>query len=417
MDKKGEKPSFLSRRVVKTQLRNEWENVKLEEKMRQINRERFHKSYMFIKRTQEFNKVLTQIQSVKTRISVSPERRRFLKKHGYSIGVRDFEMDHLLNLLFEDDFLLADGTDDKDYNNPPKPPLIRLNDIMKAEEIELKRKLAAAEAEHDARLMDKRNGVSPKIAAPSIKPGAKVRSSKVVTQFRAIEPPKKGRELWKVRMDKEREAKEGLLTKDEEKELAEKVDQYRRRIVSRLDQRRRPATAHPLFPTSSSSNTTAILSLDTAEVTVSKPAAAAARRAKSAQHQHNINHSNSNDNVSMNNNKNDNNTDELGCNGLSSSIATEQLPILTITSACSEGGNPSTTKNNNEKSKQRPLSTATISNRRSNNKPKETYRRDIQSAGYNSSSAKSRMRKPVNDYSEMRLHFQGKTASLFVSKF
>ena len=327
MTDKNEKPSFLSRRVVKTQLRNEWENVKLDEKLRQLTKDRFNKNYAFIKRTQELNQILIQTKKVKTRIPVSPERRLFIKKHGFSINVRDFEMTHFMDQIFNT------NTEENTFQQL-RHPLIRLTDIVKENEI----KKQAEIMENDLKVENIDEAPPPPTMAV-LKP---MDREKKIMKLRIIEPPKKGRKLSKVRLDKENEVKEGLLSKSQEKELLQQVEIYRRRIISNLEQNsRRPATARTISLLSKRKEKNEGITDNTSNI------------------------------KSVPNLK-----------GLE-----KQLPILTV----------SKTKS------QRPHSV--LGSERS----KGTFRREIKSA-------KTHKRHNF-DYSEMRLHFQGKTASLFVSKF
>ena len=345
MNVKGEKPSFLSKRVVRTQLHNEWENIKLEEQLRHLTRERFNKSYTFIKRTQELNNKLVQIQKVKTKISVSPERRLFIKQHGFAIDVRNFEMDHFMNLLFD--------SSPQEDGSQPKPPLIRLNDIAKANEIERRRKLI----ENDIKVENIEDVAPPKIAA--FKPTGR---NNPPTKLRTIEPPKKGRDIRKVRMEKEREAIEGLFSKDQEQEFLEQVDIYRRRIVSKLNQNRRPATARPILLPSKKGKLVHDTSKNALKI---KPP-----------------HFSPHGNHYKHDKQQDLNSDE----------GTKQLPMLS-----------NMNKGVGELKSQRSLSV------NSSQRSTDTSRREIQSAKCHNRQNK--------DYSEMRLNFQGKTVSLFVSKF
>lgn len=328
MNDKNEKPSFLSKRVVKTQLRNEWENVKLDEQLRQLTKERFNKSYAFIKGTQELNRILVQTQKVKTRMAVSPERRLFFKKHGFSIDVREFEMEHFMNRLFK--------TEDDDAQ--PRHPLIRLSDIAKANEMEKQAKVI----ENDLKI-ENIEDVPPSTTVAVLKPI----NREGVMKLRIIEPPKKGRELSKVRLDKEQKFKEGLLSKSQEKELLQEVENYRRRIVSKLNQNnRRPATAQTIRLLSKTREKSSGIKADTSN----KKSAFLDLKSKE-----------------------------------------ELLPVLSVPKVAAK------TKS------QRPHTVF-------------GSRRSLETSGREIKSAKTNKRQNF-DYSEMRLHFQGKTASLFVSKF
>ena len=184
--KEEEKPSFLSKRVVRTQLRNEWENIKLEETFRQMNRDRYNKNYNFIKNTQDLNKRLLEIQKVKTKLSVSPERRLFARKHGFEIKAQDFEMNYFMRLLFDKEAFLDDLPS----------PLIRVQDLKFAKEVE-EMELALAE--------EQEKGEAPKqqeIIIDTARHGT-------AQKLRKIEPPKKGEKcgsfIWRRDKLNERE--------------------------------------------------------------------------------------------------------------------------------------------------------------------------------------------------------------------
>ncbi|XP_066927124.1 trichohyalin-like [Clytia hemisphaerica] len=343
--KEEEKPSFLSKRVVRTQIRNEWENIRLEETFRQMNRDRYNKNYNFIKNTQDLNKRLLEIHKVKTKLSVSPERRLFARKHGFEIKAQDFEMNYFMRLLFDKEAFLDDLPS----------PLIRVQDLKFAEEVEEMEKVLAKKQEKE--------DTTPKqqeIIIDTARHGT-------LQKVRKIEPPKKGREMWKFHLEKRQVEREGVMSQEQETELQQVVNAYRKRIVYKIEQIKRPATAQPLsFKQRQHSS------------------ASTRKRQQSA--------------GPVIRRHDDTNKQEKLANEV-----TQQLPNISI-NEISQDNKCNQTSNTRS---QRPASC--ISSTRS--KTGDLLR------GRSRSTYSAKSKRPENSYSEMRLHICGQTKSLFVSKF
>uniref|UniRef100_A0A069DNL3 Putative cnidarian restricted protein n=1 Tax=Clytia hemisphaerica TaxID=252671 RepID=A0A069DNL3_9CNID len=338
--KEEEKPSFLSKRVVRTQIRNEWENIRLEETFRQMNRDRYNKNYNFIKKTQDLNKRLLEIHKVKTKLSVSPERRLFARKHGFEIKAQDFEMNYFMRLLFDKEAFLDDLPS----------PLIRVQDLKFAKEKVLAKKQEKEDTppkQQEIIIDTARHGTLQKV--------------------RKIEPPKKGREMWKFHLEKRQVEREGVMSHEQETELQQVVNAYRKRIVYKIEQIKRPATAQPLsFKRRQHSS------------------ASTRKRQQSA--------------GPVTRRHDDTNKQEKLTNEV-----TEQLPNLSINGISQD--NKCNHKSNTRS--QRPASC--ISSTRSKTS-------DF-SCGRLRSTYSAKSKRPEKSYSEMRLHVCGQTKSLFVSKF
>lgn len=368
-DKKKEKPSFLSKRVVKTQLRNEWENIRLDEELRQLNREKFNKNYKFIKTAQELHTRMSQIKQVKTSLSVSPERRLFVRKHGFAIDVKEFDIDYFMDLVF-------DRTGSSEPKTTTSTPLIRVNDFIHDKE---KKEQERAVIEDDV-VLEAVDEV-PKRPESSRTPLHNAPTKKI----RVIQPPLKGREIWKVHMERDRQEKEGVINKDhdEDKEdLDEKVEAYRKKIVRKVEQSSSNTAYRPHTSTSTNRQ------VDRGKLLTSK----FERKAVSAR-------ARLGNNNSSNNNTCTNKTSDKQPNDQLINLA-KQLPTLLIASPPANHESPLQRKSSRALSLDRlrvPSSSSSA-----------LLRERARSAGANE--------KRRGSYSRMQIHVNGKTASLFVSK-
>lgn len=344
--------------------------------MRQLNREKFHRNYKFIKTAQELRSRMTQIKQVKTSLSVSPERRVFMRKHGFSIDVKEFDMNYFMDLVFD-----KVGPDDHKSTTPT--PLIRVNDFINA--IEKKQKERAI-IEDDVVLeaIDE----APKLPESSIRrtPLRNTPTKKV----RIIQPPLKGREIWKVHMERDRQEKEGVskenvLNKGQNNnDLDKKVEAYRKKIVWKIEQSSsnaeyRPHTSQGIFRQPEKDRL----------LTSKFERKAVSARARLGNSNNDSTFSHAVENISEKRIGNDQLTNELA----------EQLPTLSISSPPA----------NVERSVQRKTSRSTSLGRLGvMNSLSGLLDERARSAGAN---------RRKGSYSKMQIHVNGKTASLFVSKF
>ena len=206
-----EKPSFCSRKVVRTYKKNEFENISLQKNLSRIEKERFNCGMIRLNNVDKLHKISAKIKKTKASIAVSPDRRRFLLENGFKINCREFNIQDFMEII--DDATLPKKQRAK--SAPPRltkeKPMLRLNDYITAKQEEKKKE----EDQHNIEKNDHDNDVD------NVKSNTENSNEKEVKQlnkklsgssrirkapiFRTITPPLKGREVWKVHEEKEQE--------------------------------------------------------------------------------------------------------------------------------------------------------------------------------------------------------------------
>ena len=209
--KQPEKPSFCSKRVVRTYKKNEFENISLQRNLSRIEKERFNCGMIRLNNVDKLHKISIKIKKTKASIAVSPDRRRFLLENGFKINCREFNIQDFMEII--DDATLPKKQRAK--SAPPRltkeKPMLRLNDYITAKQEEKKKE----EDQHNIEKNDHDNDVD------NVKSNTENSNEKEVKQlnkklsgssrirkapiFRTITPPLKGREVWKVHEEKEQE--------------------------------------------------------------------------------------------------------------------------------------------------------------------------------------------------------------------
>ena len=208
--KQPEKPSFCSRRVVKTYKKNEFENISLQKNLSRIEKERFNSGMIRLDNVDKLLKISAKIKKTKTSIAVSPDRRRFLLENGFKINCREFNTEDFMEII--DDATLPKKQRAK--SAPPRltkeKPMLRLNDYITAKQEEKKKK----EDQHNIEDNDNANDVDNDKFNTEHSNEREEQLDKKLSDtfrickapiFRTIIPPLKGREVWKVHEEKEQE--------------------------------------------------------------------------------------------------------------------------------------------------------------------------------------------------------------------
>lgn len=259
---KKEKPSSLSKKVLKTQLRNEWENVVLEERLKNLDKQQFQRNYVHIKTVQKLQDMITDIKKVRTRLSVGPERRQFLLKNGFSIKEKDFEIDYYLQLM---DGVIHETRNDycasinamnfsNASNHRPHTPLIRLSDFIREKENAKKHKKVEIDLNENKDVYQQQQQQRQQQYQETVLPVKRIAFLKT----RVIEPPINGREMCKVHMEQNKlnNDKNKNKCKENMADDEEIVEMYRQKITGKLNmssaylvrkhtnyqQRKRPST-------------------------------------------------------------------------------------------------------------------------------------------------------------------------------
>ena len=136
--KQPEKPSFCSKRVVRTYKKNEFENISLQRNLSRIEKERFNCGMIRSNNVDKLHKISIKIKKTKASIAVSPDRRRFLLENGFKINCREFNIQDFMEII--DDATLPKKQRAK--SAPPslnkEKPMLRLNDYITAKQEEKK---------------------------------------------------------------------------------------------------------------------------------------------------------------------------------------------------------------------------------------------------------------------------------------
>ena len=117
--RKSERPSLLSKRVLRTNKINGNETVKLQERLREIAGRQRQKDKSLEEEVLSIKNNLSQVRNVKEKMEISPVRRRFLMEHGVKLQVRDVYMEDFItavdNVLQKPDkvVFLSNNGDDK----------------------------------------------------------------------------------------------------------------------------------------------------------------------------------------------------------------------------------------------------------------------------------------------------------------
>lgn len=221
-----EKPSSLSKKVLKTQLRNEWENGVLEEKLKCLDKQRYQQNHARIKTAQNLYAMISDIKKVKTRFSISPERRQFLLKNGFSTKQKDFSISDYLELM--DDVI--DKPEDSStaigilMKRPHTPP-IRLQDFIQEQQDTIKQKKIEMDTNETQQPQKQQINSPPTTPRLAFK------------KLRVIEPPINGREMWKVHIAQTAENKQqDHVNKGQTNILFDDrvVEIYRKKITGKL---------------------------------------------------------------------------------------------------------------------------------------------------------------------------------------
>jgi len=126
---KLERPSCCSKHVLHTQSRNKLELQLLEENLKKIDRERMKKKELHLESIKRLHEVFTAIQTVKTRVTISRERREFLSSQGFTIKDREVNMVDLVNSTCETN-LISTSKSQILTSSAVKKPLLRLDEIL-----------------------------------------------------------------------------------------------------------------------------------------------------------------------------------------------------------------------------------------------------------------------------------------------
>lgn len=189
-NKMAEKPSFLSKRVLRTQKRNDWENLILTNQQEQLEKQKWNRYATHFTNMSKMTKVITGIRSVKDRAPVSPERRRFLAGSGFTVKEKSYDMNDFLSLMDDIIYPVKKNKEKKGFDEKERS-LLRLNSFTKKKDsqedmIELEEEVKSEEE--------------------IVQPDRKTSSTRARPLFiRHITPPLRGREVWKVHQEREEE--------------------------------------------------------------------------------------------------------------------------------------------------------------------------------------------------------------------
>ena len=204
--RKVEKPSLLSKRVLKTNQRNEWESVKLTQELKGIEKQRFHYSISRLQYVDNLHKFVRDVKRVKTKAKVSPERKRFIIDHGYKIKIHEYDVNAFIAQI--DEVTAPHKHTYRARSAPPtrrlvKRPLLRLSDFIQDEKQKcLLRKSIVIEDKDKRKSSD--NGKQREKKISNI--GETVEHKLNSLYIREIRPPIRGREVWKVHQEQQEEA-------------------------------------------------------------------------------------------------------------------------------------------------------------------------------------------------------------------
>ena len=209
--KQPEKPSFCSRRVVRTYKKNEFENISLQKNLSRIEKERFNSGMIRLDNLDKLLKISAEIKKTKTSIAVSPDRRRFLLENGFKINCREYNIQDFMEIIDDATLLKKQRAKSAPPRLTKEKPMLRLSDYITAKQEEKKKK----EDQHNIDKNGNDNHVD------NLKSNTENSNEKEVKQlnkklsgslrirkapiFRTITPPLKGREVWKVHEEKEQE--------------------------------------------------------------------------------------------------------------------------------------------------------------------------------------------------------------------
>ncbi|XP_057302374.1 uncharacterized protein LOC130636609 [Hydractinia symbiolongicarpus] len=189
-NKKAEKPSFLSKRVLRTQKRNAWESLILSNQQEQLDKQKWNRYATHFTNMSKMTKVITGIRSVKERAPVSPERRRFLAGSGFTVKEKCYDMNDFLSLMDDVIYPVKKNKEKKGFDEKERA-LLRLNSFTKKKDsLE-----DLIELEEEVRSEDKFVHLDKKPSSTRARP----------LFIRHITPPLRGREVWKVHQEREEE--------------------------------------------------------------------------------------------------------------------------------------------------------------------------------------------------------------------
>ena len=236
--KQNEKPSILSRRVLRTFRLNEAENMKLKERLEHLGHSHMQQNALHSDDVRGLKRTMKRINSVKDKMEVSVHRRRFLAEYGVSVKQNEIDIEEFVNSL--DEAIFDDKERRAKCSSNSRPLLdsrtssasasgssseisvssslrLPIDSLLRKGKEKDKRKARASSAlpltVTNTTDVTQGNEMARELPRPKSAPISRTRQPFI---FREITPPLKGRRVEEVYKQKEQEDK--ILQKLKEKE-------------------------------------------------------------------------------------------------------------------------------------------------------------------------------------------------------